>query len=67
VELVGSLDLEVGLLAGKAEASGASDPQCSATPNITGADYTYSAQYRNLTPLTATCSCTVLAVGVVAP
>jgi hypothetical protein len=67
VTLVGSLDLEIGLATGKAQAVGANGAQCSAAPTITGADYTYQAQYQNFTPTTATCACTVMAVGIVSP
>jgi hypothetical protein len=63
-ELVGVVDLEVGIATGKAQASGASDAQCTATPNIVGADYTLLNESQTYTALTATCSCTALAIGV---
>lgn len=61
--LLGTSDLEVGIAAGKADASGANDAKCSAEPTITGADYTFISRSQTFTALTATCSCTALAIG----
>lgn len=61
--LLGQSAVQVGIAAGKAQASGAKDATCSVTPAITGSDYTILRQSQTFTALTATCSCTALAIG----
>jgi hypothetical protein len=63
--LLGSSDVEVGIAAGKAEASGGRTATCGADASFAGADYTYINRSQNFTAVTATCSCTALAVGIV--
>jgi hypothetical protein len=64
--LLGSANLEVGIAAGKADASGARDATCAADVGVSGADVTYIKQSHDFTAVTATCSCTALAVGILA-
>lgn len=61
--LLGESDVEVGIAAGKAEAAGANDATCAADAGVSGADYTFISKSQTFTALTATCSCTALAIG----
>jgi hypothetical protein len=49
---------------GKADAAGASAPQCLATPTAVG-DAAYVAQSRTATAISATCACAGFAIGIV--
>jgi hypothetical protein len=62
--LLGSVNVEVGIAAGKAQASGGPDATCAANTGFAGADYTYINRSQNFTAVAATCSCTALAVGI---
>ena len=61
--LLGTTDVEVGIAAGQAQAAGANHADCSANVAIEGGDYTAVKQVQNFTAVTATCSCTALAIG----
>ena len=61
--LLGAATAEIGFGAGKADASGPINPTCSASAAATG-DAAYVTQSRDFTTITATCSCTAFAVGV---
>lgn len=63
--LLATMDVDVGVAIGKAQASGANDATCAANTAISGADYSYIAQSQNFTALAATCACTAMAVGFV--
>jgi hypothetical protein len=63
-QLLGESAVEVGIATGKAVATGAIDRTCSAVANVAGADYVRITQTQNFTALTATCSCTAVAVGI---
>jgi hypothetical protein len=63
VRLIDQETLQVGIAVGKAQATGANSANCNATPTISGADYTKIAQTQTFTAISATCSCTALAVG----
>lgn len=62
-KLLGASDVEVGIATADAQATGASHATCSASVAVSGADYVYTAQSQNFTAISATCSCTLVAVG----
>jgi hypothetical protein len=64
--LLGAFDADVGIAVGKADAKGENGAQCSANVATTGADYTSIVQSRDFTAVTASCSCTAVAVGLLA-
>ena len=61
--LLGMSDVEVGIAAGKADATGADHADCTANVAIEGSDYTLVKQTQNFTAIEATCNCTALAIG----
>jgi hypothetical protein len=64
VRLLGVSAAELVLAIGNANATGTSNVQCSANATPVG-DITYVAQSRNATAISAICSCSALAIGIV--
>ena len=65
-QLLGASAADLAFGAGEAKATGATNAQCSAIPTATG-DFTLLSQSRIATGVTATCSCSAFAIGIVAP
>jgi hypothetical protein len=65
VRLIGEVQADVGIAAGKATANGASDATCSAAPTVTGAAYNQVVQSQSFTAGSAICSCGAVAVNLV--